>query len=179
MAQNASPSLHEVVMLHTRTFLYPTVCRLVHSSKASLPLNVPDPELFRFESISVKLRANHEKIFLFERFLDWSFSSQWFWRQVCLFQRQNWLSFLSRLIWRLQMKLSKWKSSINNFRNPRDQQWIINIYANQALMLWKAKTDKNENIALRSKQSDLRYSGQTSRKHVCNQFIDINVWFFW
>lgn len=68
MAQNASPSLHEVVMLHTRTFLYPTVCRLVHSSKASLPLNVPDPELFRFESISVKLRANHEKIFLFERF---------------------------------------------------------------------------------------------------------------
>lgn len=120
MAQNASPSLHEVVMLHTRTFLYPTVCRLVHSSKASLPLNVPDPELFRFESISVKLRANHEKISLFERFLDWSFSSQWFWRQVCLFQRQNWLSFLSRLIWRLQMKLSKWKSSINNFRNPRD-----------------------------------------------------------
>lgn len=142
MAQNASPSLHEVVMLHTRTFLYPTVCRLVHSSKASLPLNVPDPELFRFESISVKLRANHEKIFLFERFLDWSFSSQWFWRQVCFFQRQNWLSFLSRLIWRLQMKLSKWKSSINNFRNPRDQQWIINIYANQALMLWKAKQTK-------------------------------------
>lgn len=59
IAQNASPSLHEVVMLHTRTFLYPTVCRLLHSSKASLPLNVQDPDFFRFESISVELRADH------------------------------------------------------------------------------------------------------------------------
>ena len=59
IAQNASPSLHEVFMLHTRTFLYPTVCRLLHSSKASLPLNVQDPLFFRFRSISVKLRADH------------------------------------------------------------------------------------------------------------------------
>lgn len=68
MAQKANPSLHEVVMLDTRTFLYPTVCRLHHSSNASFPRNVPAARFFCFLDIFVGSSDEHLKHFPIQAF---------------------------------------------------------------------------------------------------------------